>query len=66
MTTTKVNGIESLIEQTKLDIEKLEAEILDMDIRGVITPDTELDPKLKLAGLRVVLNSYKAVSRTGR
>ena len=63
---TKVNGIESLIEQTKLDIEKLEAEILDMENRGVTVPDTELDPNLRLAGLRVVLNSYEAVAKMGK
>ena len=63
---TKVNGIEQLIEQTKLDIEKLEAEILDMENRGVTVPDTELDPVLRLKGFRVVLNSYEAVAKMGK
>jgi len=58
---TKVNGLEQLIEQTKRDIVNLEVEIEDLDSRGVVTPDDEIDPRMKLSGARIVLNSYEAV-----
>lgn len=60
-----IDGIKRLITQTKSDISELESVILDQKTRGLVTPDDEIDPAMKLKGMRVVLNSYEAVVRAG-